>query len=68
MNLRQRPIPTRTRSRGGAYAPSQPVSAEVYNIIPIHDVLTDHPSLSCPEVRAAAEAYAPPKTSGNRRS
>lgn len=56
MNLRHRPIPTRTRSRGGAYAPSQPVSAEVYNIIPIHDVLTDHPSLSCPEVRAAAEA------------
>ena len=56
MNLRQRSIPTRTRSRGGAYAPPEPVSAEVYNIIPIHDLLTDHPSLRCVEVRAAAAA------------
>ncbi|KAH7546004.1 hypothetical protein FEM48_Zijuj01G0154900 [Ziziphus jujuba var. spinosa] len=29
---------------------------EVYNIIPIHDLLTEHPSLRYPEVRAAAAA------------
>ncbi|XP_010455820.1 PREDICTED: callose synthase 11-like isoform X2 [Camelina sativa] len=31
-------------------------SLEVYNIIPIHDFLTEHPSLRYPEVRAAAAA------------
>ncbi|GFZ06220.1 glucan synthase-like 1 [Actinidia rufa] len=52
MNLRQRPIPT--RRRGEANAPP-PLKAE-YNIIPIHNLLTDHPSLRIPEVRAAAAA------------
>ncbi|XP_057462492.1 callose synthase 11-like [Actinidia eriantha] len=52
MNLRQRPIPT--RRRGEANAPT-PLKAE-YNIIPIHNLLTDHPSLRIPEVRAAAAA------------
>ncbi|KAL7000400.1 Callose synthase 12 [Sarracenia purpurea var. burkii] len=48
MSLRQR-LPT----------PSQPhpdSSEEPYNIIPIHNLLADHPSLRYPEVRAAAAA------------
>ncbi|KAJ7968559.1 Callose synthase-like protein [Quillaja saponaria] len=52
MNLRQRPQVT--RGRGVPYAP--PPTEAVYNIIPIHDLLTDHPSLRYPEVRAAAAA------------
>lgn len=56
MNLRQRTIPTRTLSRGGVFAPSEPVSSRVYNIIPVHDLLSDHPSLGFLEVRAAAAA------------
>ena len=51
MNLRQRPQPA---GRGGFQNAPPPV--EPYNIIPIHDLLTDHPSLQSPEVRAAAAA------------
>ena len=36
--------------------PPPPPTEPVYNIIPIHDLLTDHPSLRYPEVRAAAAA------------
>ncbi|KAL0398593.1 UNVERIFIED_CONTAM: Callose synthase 11 [Sesamum radiatum] len=58
MNLRQRPLPTRGR---GPHAPPQqppphPMLSEPFNIIPIHNLLTDHPSLRYPEVRAAAAA------------
>ncbi|XP_051126001.1 callose synthase 11 [Andrographis paniculata] len=58
MNLRQRPLPTRG---GGANAPPQqrpppPLLSEPFNIIPIHSVLSDHPSLRYPEVRAASAA------------
>ncbi|KAA8515256.1 hypothetical protein F0562_018514 [Nyssa sinensis] len=55
MSLRQRPLPT--RGRGEAYEPPpQPRFEEPFNIIPIHNLLTDHPSLRYPEVRAAAAA------------
>ncbi|PKI69450.1 hypothetical protein CRG98_010153, partial [Punica granatum] len=55
MNLRQRPLATRRRETG--YPPPPPRPSEVYNIIPIHDLLlTDHPSLRYPEVRAVAAA------------
>ncbi|KVH89522.1 callose synthase 11-like [Cynara cardunculus var. scolymus] len=55
MNLRQRPVPT--RGRGNSDAPSQAARLEEpYNIIPIHSLLSDHPSLRFPEVRAAAAA------------
>lgn len=50
MNLRQRP---QAAGRGGL-PPPPPV--EPYNIIPIHDLYTDHPSLQHPEVRAASAA------------
>ena len=53
MNLRQRPNPT--SGRGAANAPPPPPE-EAFNIIPIHNLLTDHPSLRFPEVRAAAAA------------
>ncbi|POO00070.1 Glycosyl transferase [Trema orientale] len=36
--------------------PYAPPMREAFNIIPIHDLLTDHPSLRYPEVRAAAAA------------
>ncbi|KAL7102236.1 hypothetical protein ACP275_08G106600 [Erythranthe tilingii] len=36
--------------------PPRPHDDEVYNIIPIHNLLADHPSLRFPEVRAAAAA------------
>ncbi|KAL4563210.1 hypothetical protein LXL04_027246 [Taraxacum kok-saghyz] len=55
MNLRQRPVPT----RGREYPDALPLAAryeEPYNIIPIHSLLSDHPSLRYPEVRAAAAA------------
>ncbi|XP_047318610.1 callose synthase 12-like [Impatiens glandulifera] len=60
MSLRQRPPPAvggqppygSNRSRN----PQQDVSEEAYNIIPIHNLLADHPSLRYPEVRAAAAA------------
>ncbi|KAD3069276.1 hypothetical protein R6Q59_016683 [Mikania micrantha] len=55
MNMRQRPVPTRGRDN-----PNAPLGAarheEPYNIIPIHSLLSDHPSLRYPEVRAAAAA------------
>ncbi|PQM34137.1 callose synthase 11 isoform X2 [Prunus yedoensis var. nudiflora] len=54
MNLRQRPQPTRG-GRGPLHAPLPPMQ-QAYNIIPIHDLLTDHPSLRYPEIRAAAAA------------
>ncbi|GFP98304.1 callose synthase 11 [Phtheirospermum japonicum] len=53
MNLRQRPLPTRGR---GSHAPPPPPLSEPFNIIPIHNLLADHPSLRYPEVRAAAAA------------
>ncbi|XAR66463.1 1,3-beta-glucan synthase [Bertholletia excelsa] len=57
MNLRQRPISTRGREGGHAPPPSPPPQLEEpFNIIPIHNLLTDHPSLRYPEVRAAAGA------------
>ncbi|CAI0457507.1 unnamed protein product [Linum tenue] len=46
------PRPTRGRNP----PPHQRPQPEVFNIIPIHDLLTDHPSLRYPEVRAAAAA------------
>ncbi|CAK9181810.1 unnamed protein product [Ilex paraguariensis] len=59
MNLRQRP--QATRGRGPPYAqhaPPPPPShfQEHFNIIPIHNLLIDHPSLRYPEIRAAAAA------------
>lgn len=55
MNLRQRPLPT--RGRGQPQAPQPPPRYEdPFNIIPIHSLLADHPSLRYPEVRAAAAA------------
>lgn len=52
MNLRQRPVPT--RGRGQPHAPPRPRIEETYNIIPIHNLIADHPSLRYPEIRAAA--------------
>ncbi|XWS12648.1 hypothetical protein CRYUN_Cryun37aG0108100 [Craigia yunnanensis] len=60
--LRQRPVPM--RSRGGdlrmQQPPPPPPMQEVYNIIPVHDLLADHPSLRYPEVRAVAAALLRP--------
>ncbi|XP_057949301.1 callose synthase 11-like [Malania oleifera] len=59
MNRRQRPVSTRGR---GSYFPPPPppphpsTDQEPFNIIPIHELRTDHPSLRYPEVRAAASA------------
>ncbi|MED6173996.1 Callose synthase 12 [Stylosanthes scabra] len=51
MNLRQRQPQT------APAAPATPVrEEEPYNIIPVHNLLADHPSLRFPEVRAAAAA------------
>ncbi|KAK7327885.1 hypothetical protein VNO77_21978 [Canavalia gladiata] len=50
MNLRQRP------GAAAVNQPRWPPMNSVYNIIPVHDLLTDHPSLRFPEVRAAAAA------------
>nr|XP_043640134.1 callose synthase 12 [Erigeron canadensis]XP_043640135.1 callose synthase 12 [Erigeron canadensis] len=41
-----------------------PLQSQPYNIIPIHNLLTDHPSLRFPEVRAATAAL---KSIGNLR-
>ncbi|KAI9091224.1 hypothetical protein K1719_028288 [Acacia pycnantha] len=51
MSLRQRHPPASTESR-----PRPLPEDEVYNIIPVHNLLADHPSLRFPEVRAAAAA------------
>ncbi|CAK7350590.1 unnamed protein product [Dovyalis caffra] len=56
MSARQEPYYTRGRSDLQAPPPPPPITPSVYNIIPIHDLLTDHPSLRYPEVRAAAAA------------
>ncbi|KAJ4836128.1 Callose synthase 11 [Turnera subulata] len=61
MSVRPRAVSTRGGSpgAGGLRAqpgPPPPPMPRVYNIIPIHDLLTDHPSLRYPEVRAAAAA------------
>ncbi|KAL2341896.1 hypothetical protein Fmac_009836 [Flemingia macrophylla] len=53
MYLRQRTAAVRGGARGQPPPPPPPMNS-VYNIIPIHDPLTDHPALRCPEVRAAA--------------
>ncbi|KAK9284471.1 hypothetical protein L1049_024946 [Liquidambar formosana] len=50
-----RPSPTQTRPRPGPTTPTVD-DEEPYNIIPIHNLLADHPSLRFPEVRAAAAA------------
>ncbi|CAH9065872.1 unnamed protein product [Cuscuta epithymum] len=51
MNLRPRPQAARGQEQ--PYAPPPP-HYEPFNIIPIHNLLADHPSLRFPEVRAAA--------------
>ncbi|EYU27970.1 hypothetical protein ABFS82_13G107100 [Erythranthe guttata] len=57
MNLRQRPIPTGGRGpHAPPVPPPRPLLSEPFNIIPIHNLLADHPSLRYPEVRAAAAA------------
>ncbi|VFQ58885.1 unnamed protein product [Cuscuta campestris] len=53
MSLRQRPQVSRGREQ--EHAPPQP-PYEPFNIIPIHNLLAEHPSLRYPEVRAAAGA------------
>ena len=57
MSLRQRPAPV-----SGSGRPDE--ESEPYNIIPVHNLLADHPSLRYPEVRAAAAAL---RTVGNLR-
>ncbi|XP_047334427.1 callose synthase 12-like [Impatiens glandulifera] len=64
MSLRQRPVqpPGAGPPPYGSNRPRTPKrsqtnkSSETYNIIPIHNLLADHPSLRYPEVRAAAAA------------
>ncbi|KAF5188382.1 Callose synthase [Thalictrum thalictroides] len=69
MSLRQRPPPP-LRGHGVGYnnqnpnPPPPPQREELYNIIPIHNLLADHPSLRYPEVRAATAAL---KTVGDLR-
>ncbi|KAK4280147.1 hypothetical protein QN277_011807 [Acacia crassicarpa] len=53
MSLRQRHPSASTESRP---RPRPLPEDEVYNIIPVHNLLADHPSLRFPEVRAAAAA------------
>ncbi|KAJ8761420.1 hypothetical protein K2173_001551 [Erythroxylum novogranatense] len=45
------PVP---RALKALHTPPPSPLADVYNIIPIHDLLTDHPSLRYPEVHAAS--------------
>ncbi|XP_074308092.1 callose synthase 11 [Silene latifolia] len=54
-NLRQRATPSRFSPHPHAPPPQQPTH-QPFNIIPIHDLLIDHPSTRYPEVRAAASA------------
>ncbi|XVF27644.1 hypothetical protein REPUB_Repub14bG0126000 [Reevesia pubescens] len=56
--LRQRPVPTRGRAQQSS-RPLPPMQ-KVYNIIPVHDLVADHPSLRYPEVRAVAVALLRP--------
>ncbi|KAM0864548.1 hypothetical protein ACQ4PT_043856 [Festuca glaucescens] len=50
------PRATAPRRMGSAAAAAAPAAGEPYNILPIHDLLAEHPSLRFPEVRAAAAA------------
>uniref|UniRef100_A0A7N0R990 1,3-beta-glucan synthase n=1 Tax=Kalanchoe fedtschenkoi TaxID=63787 RepID=A0A7N0R990_KALFE len=57
----QRTVPVRGSGGGAATPFAQPpaarrVAEEVFNIIPIHSLVTDHPSLRYPEVRAVTAA------------
>ncbi|XP_052207508.1 callose synthase 12-like [Diospyros lotus] len=64
-NLRQRPLPGQAQSPGPPYGSDRaPPSEDIYNIIPIHNLLVEHPSLRYPEVRAAVAAL---RTVGNLR-
>ncbi|WOK97890.1 hypothetical protein Cni_G06598 [Canna indica] len=64
MSLRQRPTRPGPGAGYGSEAPPRSTAApsrageadDVYNIIPIHNLLADHPSLRFPEVRAAMAA------------
>ncbi|CAK9171086.1 unnamed protein product [Ilex paraguariensis] len=62
MSHRQRPPPDQPgpspyrSNRSPKSQPSDPSDQEPYNIIPVHNLLADHPSLRFPEVRAAAAA------------
>ncbi|KAA8526382.1 hypothetical protein F0562_008415 [Nyssa sinensis] len=65
MSLRQRPPPAQSQLPGpphGSNRPRTPPQSQInpseqpYNIIPVHNLLADHPSLRYPEVRAAAAA------------
>ncbi|KAI3887787.1 hypothetical protein MKX03_018634 [Papaver bracteatum] len=66
MSSHQRPPPPLPRDRGGggggggrnttAPPPPEEEAEEVFNIIPIHNLLDDHPSLRYPEVRASTSA------------
>ncbi|XP_010269904.1 PREDICTED: callose synthase 12-like [Nelumbo nucifera] len=71
MSLRQRPAAAAAHgggpNPGSAYSSTLPHandSEETFNIIPVHNLLADHPSLRYPEVRAAAAAL---KTVGELR-
>ncbi|KAF8695981.1 hypothetical protein HU200_036860 [Digitaria exilis] len=48
--------PRATQRRAATAPPAAAGGGEPYNILPIHDLLADHPSLRFPEVRAAAAA------------
>ncbi|KAK8551539.1 hypothetical protein V6N13_119997 [Hibiscus sabdariffa] len=58
--LRQRPVPTRGLGGDLRAQPPPPPMQEFYNIIPVHDLQDDHPSLRYPEVRAVAAALLRP--------
>lgn len=54
--MNRRPTRVPTRGRNIIHAQPRPPVGDVYNIIPIHNLRIDHPSLGYPEVRAAAAA------------
>nr|DAD46512.1 TPA_asm: hypothetical protein HUJ06_016449 [Nelumbo nucifera] len=63
MSLRQRPAAAAARGGGpepisgyGSTLPQANDHEEPFNIIPVHNLLADHPSLRYPEVRAVAAA------------
>ncbi|VVB07124.1 unnamed protein product [Arabis nemorensis] len=62
MSLRHRTVPSQTGRPLAAEAAG--IEEEPYNIIPVNNLLADHPSLRFPEVRAAAAAL---KTVGDLR-
>ncbi|GMG98580.1 hypothetical protein Nepgr_000420 [Nepenthes gracilis] len=55
MSLRHREPPSSSID-GRTQARQQTLEEETYNVIPIHNLLADHPSLRYPEVRAASAA------------